>query len=244
MMRIASNNAPKPSFPCPVLEQCERGQIVWSSDDDGASSNICRFNETVYKRMDIWARLDQIQDGPRALRDIDPAHAAELEDSFCHHIVDYSCEPTSVTAVLPDVELFDTFNTLEIERRKMMLHNDFQVGVMHVRHRFNILQILLQFTEKALAINFGQSSCQLHEQRKCKVVLRAFNYSSHNLQKLMFRHVHMRQPIHIPLPSHMNYSVTLEPEYDVQFFQLQTSKISHELYKSQFIQASLSYCSP
>lgn len=41
--------------------------------------------------MDIWERIEQIQDVQRPLSDIEAGHAAKLEPSFRHDGDDYSC---------------------------------------------------------------------------------------------------------------------------------------------------------
>lgn len=62
-----------------------------TNDDKGAAVDICGSNATFYKRVDIWIRIDQIQDVYHLLPEYDPAHAAELKASFLHFGVQYNC---------------------------------------------------------------------------------------------------------------------------------------------------------
>lgn len=63
------------------------------NEDDDAAVDMCGFNVTLYKRIDISVRLEHFQDVQQLLRDAEQTRAAELRASFCH--------PGLITAVAP-----------------------------------------------------------------------------------------------------------------------------------------------
>lgn len=78
-----------------------QAKVVNSIDEDGAAVDICSFSQTVYQRMHLFAKLDQIQDVQHPLCDIDPAHTSELQALICFHCIDYCCDLFSITIVKP-----------------------------------------------------------------------------------------------------------------------------------------------
>lgn len=74
----------------------------------GATVHIHGLIATAYQCVEIWIRIDQVQDVQHHLRDADPGNAAELQTSFCNQRLDYSGGLISVTAVQPVVELLYT----------------------------------------------------------------------------------------------------------------------------------------
>lgn len=64
-------------------------EIVGRHDNgSGAAVDIRGFHATAYKRINMWVRIDQIQDVQYPLLDVDVAHAADLEPSFHHQALD------------------------------------------------------------------------------------------------------------------------------------------------------------
>lgn len=96
-------------------QQDDKVEVVESNEEDvGVAVYICCFNAAPYKGIDIWVRIDQIQDVQHLPCDVDPVHVAELESSSHHHGVDYSRVLISVTAVQPFVEPFDPLRLFEL----------------------------------------------------------------------------------------------------------------------------------
>lgn len=78
------------------------------------------------------------------------ADATELEASFCYHGVDNSCDFISFTALQALLELFDRFDFLENEEKRMLLCTECHVGVMDGHHHLNVLRTLHQSPDRAL----------------------------------------------------------------------------------------------
>lgn len=82
---------PTPESPLqPVLhpdrQQYNELKVIESTNDDiSAAVDIRCLHATAYKRLYIYVKISQIEAVQHPPRDVEPAHAAEIEGSFCNH---------------------------------------------------------------------------------------------------------------------------------------------------------------
>lgn len=100
MTCIVPVKLPEAPSPRPAPRQDDEGKVVESIEDDvSTSADIRGFNETAYKCIGIWVRIDQIQHVQHPLRDVDAVHASELERSSRRYGAIYSSGLISVSTV-------------------------------------------------------------------------------------------------------------------------------------------------
>lgn len=113
MTIVVPEKQPHPRSLRPVLQQDDELDVLENNYHNvGAAVNIGGFNVIAYNHIDIWVRIEQIEDVQHIFRVANPTHAAELEVSLYHHGLDYSRGRNSITAVEPLAEPFNPFDHL------------------------------------------------------------------------------------------------------------------------------------
>lgn len=92
--------------------------------DVGLGGNITSFNTRAYEYVDIWVRIHQVQGIQQPLPNVEAMHAAQLSTSFDQHCLEEACDLNYMVALYTMVEQFNPFFTIDIEKRKLYLRDE------------------------------------------------------------------------------------------------------------------------